>query len=795
MSVLQSHLYNQFLTGSAADVALHVQGSWEAVYNLHRVVLIQADFFSALFVGGFSESRVLGRRSKLAEPQTIRIQFDDPNITRPAFEICLSRLYGGGPELYISPSLQSTPGSPLTAAFTSKAVRGVAPSGSHNATPRFLLSLLATSAYLNIPSITTHILEIITSSISPYTAIRYLRFASGHGIGEVEPGEAEHAAGLQHVGKLPGTAAFDDSLSIASSAASSACASEDDDECNQKETIRSSAASSIVEEASFNYGRISEQVGEVAMCFLARWGQEILAAEEEAAEHVDSLDQALLPQTPRIWARGGLKATWVRGLLSSDDFFVRSERERYDMARRVVELRRRGGITADEEEEWATLFREGIYYTSIPYEDMVTMSRDVSPTTNAPYVPLAVLHAAHWAQSQLRAHVMARPGSLMLGQQLPSPGGTPPRERDLGLTQTTQQISVRQAAEHLPHEEPAFFYPVFADGSDRIGSPAANENGRETSNQNQYMPRTGFSRDFFGLRYSKHSPAAALATDINISKPSTRWSTYAPFRFSVEFWNVRELDQKVFSHTIWYGGSLFNVYAQLVRKKGIQLGVYLHRQSSVEAIPRPTSPPNSMRNAAPPAMLRSISNGSIASPRPQPWTNNSPSSNHQNRPSLGNSSTPAFSAGGSGARHRASSSVPGVSTNVTPRAITPQSTSPTSRSPQYSSSGLPIVSSSPPLERTSSSLGSPRLSFPLLSANPPAPLQPYRDPRSAVTVYFGISCFVHPAAVIRFTSSPDAFTPSQSWGWSSNKLIAPVGGEGDDTRPTSLRATITIGLV
>lgn len=39
---LQDHLYTSFLEGSTADVALHVSGSWEAVYKLHRVVLIQA---------------------------------------------------------------------------------------------------------------------------------------------------------------------------------------------------------------------------------------------------------------------------------------------------------------------------------------------------------------------------------------------------------------------------------------------------------------------------------------------------------------------------------------------------------------------------------------------------------------------------------------------------------------------------------------------------------------------------------------------------------------------------------
>lgn len=41
-SDIQSHLYSAFLEGRTSDVALHVRGSWEGIYHLHRVVLIQA---------------------------------------------------------------------------------------------------------------------------------------------------------------------------------------------------------------------------------------------------------------------------------------------------------------------------------------------------------------------------------------------------------------------------------------------------------------------------------------------------------------------------------------------------------------------------------------------------------------------------------------------------------------------------------------------------------------------------------------------------------------------------------
>ena len=41
-SDLQSHLYTSFLQRKTADVALRISGSWNAIYRLHRVILIQA---------------------------------------------------------------------------------------------------------------------------------------------------------------------------------------------------------------------------------------------------------------------------------------------------------------------------------------------------------------------------------------------------------------------------------------------------------------------------------------------------------------------------------------------------------------------------------------------------------------------------------------------------------------------------------------------------------------------------------------------------------------------------------
>ncbi|KAI9818927.1 MAG: hypothetical protein M1827_007748 [Pycnora praestabilis] len=62
--------------------------------------------------------------------------------------------------------------------------------------------------------------------------------------------------------------------------------------------------------------------------------------------------------------------------------------------------------------------------------------------------------------------------------------------------------------------------------------------------------------------------------------PAISYSHFPPFRFSAEFPNPRLLKEKkrVYSRTVWYAGSMWNVYIQKVRSsKNVQLGVYLHR--------------------------------------------------------------------------------------------------------------------------------------------------------------------------------------------------------------------------
>jgi hypothetical protein len=95
------------------------------------------------------------------------------------------------------------------------------------------------------------------------------------------------------------------------------------------------------------------------------------------------------------------------------------------------------------------------------------------------------------------------------------------------------------------------------------------------------------------------------------------------------------------------------------------------------------------------------------------------------------------------------------------------------------------------------------------TAPPVAPPQPYRDPRASISAYFTISCAnATGSSLTRFTSAPDVFSVSQSWGWKSSSLRTEeyIEVEGEDQlggalsiapggKEVSLRATVLLGVV
>ncbi|WVQ70965.1 hypothetical protein IAR50_000490 [Cryptococcus sp. DSM 104548] len=832
---ISEHLYKSFLNGVCADVRLIVR-KWGVAYDVHKMIMSQSSFFTSLFLGGFSEATVTPRptykgkgKARIDVPaddwlgDSVELQFDDPNITRAAFEICLARLYCPYPTLNFPTSILPTPTHPLTPSFPSSleppyaALNSSQPPNTHLATPRLLLSLLATTVYLGHGALLREVLCLILRTVSPVTVGQYLAFATGDGIGEEEwEGQNEEGArGLEKVGKP---------LFVSQRAhpsGMSPTAEEDLMETPSKTTLRPRLSSdsetkvghtdssiylngtsyysssfqdgepsSSQDPASFAsadahalpqyYGVVGDKIGEACNVWLARWGADILHAEMETPN-----------AAYRIWGHGGLPARFVRALLSSDFFFVKDEMERYRMTRNVLELRRKGweemmeGVGdvsfsgteveheweewEDEEKEIQRVFAEGIRYCHMTFEDLSTIASDLDPHTSLPYAPLAVLQAAHWAAADLRARVTAHE-KVQEGQEA--------EEKDeLGLTHTTSEIvdtlrnrrrrptprsrvpspvttwgassstapsfvassSVTSSTfdmSHSNHLAQSVWYPVPSDETHRIGASGLLSSGvngvsgvpdfgpdladvlSQSPNSVKSKPAPHGEKSFFGLVGGKATASEIedkwveegggfTLLNLGLGKDKQdQWTKTEPFRFSVEFWDVDKLGEKerYYSATHFYAGSLFNCYIQMIKRKekGVQLGIYLHRQSPNEPFPTPSAP--------------------------QPASNLS----------LMRTMTTASTAGGP----------------VTPAM------------PQASLMPSPVIPGSPPantglgLRMGQQGKGSGTASH-----------VPYHDTRKTTKAYFSISCAsALGTALIRFTSGPDSFAHSQSWGWKSSAL-------------------------
>ena len=243
--------------------------------------------------------------------------------------------------------------------------------------------------------------------------------------------------------------------------------------------------------------------------------------------------------------------------------------------------------------------------------------------------------------------------------------------------------------------------------------------------------------------------------------------------------DILKPSQRLYSKTVWRCGSLWNVYVQVVKKKGVQLGVYLQRQSFVDSIP-PYSIPSKVAlsqaqsSQSPPSGLALHHSASVPSipvlmSQTPPQT---PSALSRTRP-------------WSASNHAAST------TNFFPiRSATPVGSPPTSR--------LVIANDT----TTPQNIVPENVPHTLPSIAPPTP---YRDPRQSIRAYFSISCpSATGASLTKFSSAPDSFNVTQSWGWKTSKADewvefvdkeAGIKPSANLNSEYSLRAVILLGVL
>ncbi|TIC41760.1 hypothetical protein E3Q08_03108 [Wallemia mellicola] len=803
LATLHSHIYFQgFLLGVGSDVKVKVP-KWGRLYRLHKIILTQSTFFNSLFQGAFLETN----------NNEITLTFDDPNITRSSFEYCLGYLYGKSSNLVLDSKFKPTPQYPLTPSYPTFEQPQSNSSNTQLATPEFCVSLIATAIYLGCPSIANKALNFILASISPINVSFFLKFALGEGLGAHRhwyPGEQEAAVGMEEIGLvmekcLDTHIETSESEATPSGVATPISASHENnlDKLSTIDIASKTEDYSVDSDTedyipSFHYGAASDKVGEACVCWLSRWALEIIEIEDILVNDDGEITHPSGCIPFATWSLEGIPAKWIRAVISSDSLFVPGgEWQRYKLASRIVELRRRqnkGALSYSDECEFDRMFADGIYYTHMTFEQLSIIQREMSPTTGRPYVPIRILQQALWSHSELQNRIEVS-------------SKTSAENSDLSLTFNSWEIREKLRSKDGKAWSEKRFFPVGKDSTERLGDATSMYHSDDDLNK-FVSPPTGHRQnedDASGLAGSTHDPLVGVSssshrrphteaqlfgvqkshkTGLEISKlieadhnPTTdvgdtisiasssptakrakedRWTLIEPLRFSVEYWIKSELEprEKKFSHAVFYAGSFINTYIQINEQKhkhGNQLGIYVHRQSMDEPLPYASSPPNAANGS-----------GNVVSPL------------------LNNNNT--------------SSAVP----------LSPASTMDTilrvnsagSDDSQGSNSNNQPAPQSPPSDTAKVGPGK-------HSGSQNVPFAPYKDTRKTMRAFFAVQCSSgNGTAFTKFSSAPDNFTTSQSWGWKSSVQRSSEYLANHNVGPSeqlgvlnSLRAVVSVGLV
>ncbi|KAF1850147.1 uncharacterized protein K460DRAFT_270992 [Cucurbitaria berberidis CBS 394.84] len=269
--------------------------------------------------------------------------------------------------------------------------------------------------------------------------------------------------------------------------------------------------------------------------------------------------------------------------------------------------------TSPDIERILVLLDEGIHYIHMEYEqlDFIRNSRDVF---GLPVMPERVISNALWQQCALRQRVLNTDESaqeLGLCQSPPEP-----EVSNIATKTGDELVSKGKSKAVTSAQEESEIESESWDGNGRprkfwIPSSDCNivlGNGAEPV----ITTSSSFQRHASRLSATIQPEDAQWATDFastpsTLTNPSTRvhdtqrpisaggcnagqpkpiaYTEFPPFRFSAEFPNPRFLKEKkrVYSRTVSYAGSLWNIYIQKVRSaKNVQLGVYLHRAKERE---------------------------------------------------------------------------------------------------------------------------------------------------------------------------------------------------------------------
>ncbi|KAF2669937.1 hypothetical protein BT63DRAFT_359158, partial [Microthyrium microscopicum] len=282
-----------------------------------------------------------------------------------------------------------------------------------------------------------------------------------------------------------------------------------------------------------------------------------------------------------------------------------------------------GASSITETEAWLSLYTapdvasllelldEGIHYIHLEFEQLqhIRQSTDIF---GLPVVPESIILNALYTQMELRQKVMNTPmdemelgitnaldlkGSDALASD--SPEVTEPKGKQRESTQTPSLLEEPITIINQPPKARRFWIPssdctmVMGGNADPVVSTGSGPSALRIASRFSAAvdpPEVQWTSEVastpFGnrdLTTRPRTPGGHSSTDPpNLGQPTPNaYSKFPPFRFSAEFPAPKFLKEKkrVYSRTVFYAGSLWNIYIQKMRsaKQNFQLGVYLHR--------------------------------------------------------------------------------------------------------------------------------------------------------------------------------------------------------------------------
>ena len=266
------------------------------------------------------------------------------------------------------------------------------------------------------------------------------------------------------------------------------------------------------------------------------------------------------------------------------------------------------------------LLDEGIHYLHLSFEQLQVI-REQRDILGVPLMPEKVISNALWMSMELRQRILnAKESDEELGfsfevePQDEEGSATPVEDESDNPTSSSKDgeseivTGKRPVLEQTESEEtiemesgswdgngkPRKFWIPVRDGSHLLGctlEPTVSAFVSRPHSRGRHTSRVSASLDPQDLQWATDFASTVQerpdspCTSTNAPSPEVRYTHFPPFRFAAEFPPVRSLkeNRRVYSNTVWYAGSLWNVYVQRKETaKHTQLGIWLHRAPHVE---------------------------------------------------------------------------------------------------------------------------------------------------------------------------------------------------------------------